>query len=263
MPTPYYEPYWLDQDFLEHHGVKGQSWGKRNGPPYPIDRGKDGRVTKTQKKKKQGLIARVKAKYQKKQKAKQRAKAKTAEKKEAISKEEMREKLLKSTDPKFIAKHMDLLQTSEIKERLDRIDTEAKLKKLTVDNSSKKKIDAGMEWVNRIKKIAEATSTAAGAYTAVYNAAQLKEKRQEEKDAAKRKEESERIKDKQKAIENRLAAQQRREQEERREVENRNITENLRRIIDTYTGSSSDLGDIKVDFDPKTGKLSFQTIKKK
>lgn len=29
---------WLESDHLEHHGVKGQEWGKRNGPPYPLDR---------------------------------------------------------------------------------------------------------------------------------------------------------------------------------------------------------------------------------
>ena len=23
--------------FLQHHGIKGQKWGKRNGPPYPLD----------------------------------------------------------------------------------------------------------------------------------------------------------------------------------------------------------------------------------
>lgn len=22
---------------LYHHGVKGQQWGERNGPPYPLD----------------------------------------------------------------------------------------------------------------------------------------------------------------------------------------------------------------------------------
>lgn len=26
-----------DLDFLEHHGVQGQKWGERNGPPYPLD----------------------------------------------------------------------------------------------------------------------------------------------------------------------------------------------------------------------------------
>lgn len=25
---------------LEHHGIKGQKWGVRNGPPYPIDKSK-------------------------------------------------------------------------------------------------------------------------------------------------------------------------------------------------------------------------------
>lgn len=26
-----------DQEYLEHHGIEGQKWGKRNGPPYPLD----------------------------------------------------------------------------------------------------------------------------------------------------------------------------------------------------------------------------------
>lgn len=26
------------EDYLSHHGVKGQSWGDRNGPPYPLSR---------------------------------------------------------------------------------------------------------------------------------------------------------------------------------------------------------------------------------
>lgn len=30
-PTPSYD------DFLAHHGIKGQKWGVRNGPPYPLD----------------------------------------------------------------------------------------------------------------------------------------------------------------------------------------------------------------------------------
>lgn len=24
-------------DYLEHHGIEGQKWGHRNGPPYPLD----------------------------------------------------------------------------------------------------------------------------------------------------------------------------------------------------------------------------------
>lgn len=29
-----------DENCLEHHGIDGQKWGVRNGPPYPLDRKK-------------------------------------------------------------------------------------------------------------------------------------------------------------------------------------------------------------------------------
>lgn len=28
----------LSSDYLEHHGILGQKWGVRNGPPYPLKR---------------------------------------------------------------------------------------------------------------------------------------------------------------------------------------------------------------------------------
>ena len=32
-------------DILEHHGIDGQKWGVRNGPPYPLERGKGKRAS--------------------------------------------------------------------------------------------------------------------------------------------------------------------------------------------------------------------------
>jgi len=29
---------WIESDYLAHHGVKGQVWGHKNGPPYPLSR---------------------------------------------------------------------------------------------------------------------------------------------------------------------------------------------------------------------------------
>ena len=33
-----------NQDFLMHHGIKGQQWGVQNGPPYPLDAKKHAKV---------------------------------------------------------------------------------------------------------------------------------------------------------------------------------------------------------------------------
>lgn len=41
--------------FLEHHGVKGQEWGERNGPPYPLN--KEGKAALKAQKKLQKRIA--------------------------------------------------------------------------------------------------------------------------------------------------------------------------------------------------------------
>lgn len=39
----HYIPKYYDPNTLYHHGIKGQEWGVRNGPPYPLDHGRHGR----------------------------------------------------------------------------------------------------------------------------------------------------------------------------------------------------------------------------
>ncbi len=34
---------------LEHHGIKGQKWGVKNGPPYPLDKNKELSIIKSSK----------------------------------------------------------------------------------------------------------------------------------------------------------------------------------------------------------------------
>lgn len=35
--TEFYSALYDSNNYLEHHGVDGQKWGKRNGPPYPLN----------------------------------------------------------------------------------------------------------------------------------------------------------------------------------------------------------------------------------
>ena len=39
MNTSIYNPYVPQELFLMHHGILGQRWGKKNGPPYPLGAG--------------------------------------------------------------------------------------------------------------------------------------------------------------------------------------------------------------------------------
>lgn len=227
---PFYKPYWETE--LEHHGVKGQSWGERNGPPYPLDRGKNGRITKTQKKKKRSFLQKVKSKITGK---KSKSKAKTKVTKKDISeedKEKLREKLLKSNDPKLLAKHMDLLSTQELNDRISRINTEKRLKELSA-SKEKSTVDKGMDWINKVGKIAETTTKVSAAYTATYNATQLKAKTKREEEDAKR-----------------------------TNAEKREAARELNRILKDYGNNQADYSDIEIEFDPKTGKLGFKSKRK-
>lgn len=41
-----------ESNYISHHGIKGQSWGVRNGPPYPLKRTSSGAIDTSRKKKK-------------------------------------------------------------------------------------------------------------------------------------------------------------------------------------------------------------------
>lgn len=121
---------------LYHHQRKGAKWGIMNGPPYPLNRvgnalfsvRKKARETQSdvQKNAAEKKIKALKA---------QKKRSETLQKKKADA--DRREKALKSTDAKYIYDNKDVLTTGEINDRINRINTEARLKSLIVEPPKK------------------------------------------------------------------------------------------------------------------------------
>lgn len=120
---------------LQHHGIKGMRWGIRRF------QNKDGSLTPLGKK---------------------RANGSDDTKEETV--EERRARTLKSTDAREIYKNRDILTTAEINERLNRIDTEARLAKVAegTKKSGMDKVDTVIKYARKANEIYELTNTPLG-----------------------------------------------------------------------------------------------------
>lgn len=128
----------MPDDFLEHYGVKGQRWGVRRTPEQLGHRG-------------ESTIKRLMKKIQKSSAKKKKEKVK----KEEESDDKIREKVLKSTDPKYIYKHRSLLTDKELNDRINRINTEAKLKSMAEPKGELYKIaQSGDNWLKTTSSMA-------------------------------------------------------------------------------------------------------------
>lgn len=162
---------------LEHYGIKGQKWGVRRTPEQL------GYITKRKRRVSNWIEkARRSSAKRKKQSAKKKAAAKKEkEKKEEESDDKIREKLLKSTDPKYIYKYRHLLSTKELQDRLNRINTEAQVKKLTVDDKAKKAMKSGEETLKSLGAMAESIGKIADSYNKIGKAMSDAERRDQER----------------------------------------------------------------------------------
>lgn len=139
---------------LYHHGIKGQRWGIRRFQT------KDGALTPRGQKRYNKEMDKLKAE-KKKLRNEERTKKKMAkldamksdvdklkkgvdDEKPTETPEQKKERLLKSTDPKELYENRNLLSTFELNERIQRIDTEARLQGKIVEE----KKQTGLDYVN-------------------------------------------------------------------------------------------------------------------
>jgi len=116
----------LSEDMLEHFGILGMSWGRKNGPPYPL--GSDKSTGKSLRK---GFRAKRKARKLQKKKVKSLKKARKVRAKNRETQQEIKktkDEILKSKDISSMAKNIDMFSNQEINDMLTRLDTEKKLR---------------------------------------------------------------------------------------------------------------------------------------
>lgn len=136
----------MDKTSLSHHGILGMKWGVRR-----FQR-KDGSLTDAGKKRRQS----------------------NSEETKEETVEERRARVLKSSNASEIYRNKDVLTTPEIKERIDRINTENTLAKMAKDTET-----TGMNHINdKMKKSADTIGNATNlfkkvdeAYSSVANSA--------------------------------------------------------------------------------------------
>lgn len=134
-----------NNNYFYHHGIDGQKWGKRNGPPYPLNRDSIGRVIKRR---------------ENKDNAKQRP-----TNVQAMSIPEAKSRAIASGQVKNVNKYRVYMTDDEVEQAMNRIAWFAKLDSYS-DSQTKsafdkldslmKKVDTVGDWLEIMNKVYKA-----------------------------------------------------------------------------------------------------------
>ena len=142
-----YEKPELSDDTLAHHGIIGQMWGHRNGPPYPLD------SSKSTGSRLKGSAAR-KAKKAKKRRVKSLKKARKVREEKRAEQQQIqksKDEIIKSKDINQMLKNVDNFSNQEISDMLKRLDIEGQLKD-RVRKMNEANMPRSKKVVNELKK---------------------------------------------------------------------------------------------------------------
>lgn len=133
--------------YLAHHGILGMSWGKRNGPPYPLSpsvsasvkRGSSskGGLFNHKKKATESHVEAAKPQQEQHQETPEEHKAK-------------REAAVRSGDPKQIRKYRDELSNDELQKAITRVGLNRQLNAIDTPPSAFDKVDRAMKTVDKV-----------------------------------------------------------------------------------------------------------------
>ena len=189
---------------LMHHGIKGQKWGDKNGPPYPLDKKEHMQVISSSKKKKKIAdgkdpkeAKRMKRKERKAWRVQRKQFKKNAKKLEADKKEtkkflrnqeklnkkmQKQEKFNKKVEARLAKERLERenkfrkgnenvgkLTDAEIQERINRLNLESVYRQKLNEARGKQQVKKHDSFIkNAIKKSASTALTAAGTAAFVY-----------------------------------------------------------------------------------------------
>lgn len=156
---------------LEHHGVEGQSWGKRHGPPYPLNRQDKAEAREDYKKKKAAEKAKKEKERTKKRIAKTQAKAAKKEANEQKAAERKAEKLERdkkkySKTAKDLYEHRELFTYQEIADALYKFEWENKIKDY-MDRDFTRSKNHMDTFANYSKRVVDVAKTGIDAYNII------------------------------------------------------------------------------------------------
>ena len=131
-------------EFLEHHGILGQRWGKLNGPPYPLGLGRHSAGEKSAAKAAGVKVGKSSGKGSidnVKKGSKPEVKILQGSSKKEMTAEERRQAALdavRTGDKKKIAKYVDQLSTDELRDAQARSQMKESLTKEEIQSAQKK-----------------------------------------------------------------------------------------------------------------------------